>query len=307
MSNNKKLYVIGSRYAVSKGKNDVGYITQYLRDYSEAMDVSVHYLEDLVVDITENSIQISDVANNVVFTNADLLVAVGWYYRHLLELSFVISQYCELNRIPYWNSEMGRMRLAGKLSTMALAARHGLPIPKTLFSIDPARVEEKWLNFPVVCKAVNASRGQDNFLFNNVGDLRRWIVAKRDTKQYIFQNYIPNDSDLRLVCIGGKVKLAIRRSRNDHTTHLNNVSQGAQADLLKVDSLDARVIEIAERLTEIHHRELSGVDILLSHDKKKPYVVMEVNPIPQLTSGSYVQEKMMLLADEIKSYLGDAQ
>jgi glutathione synthase/RimK-type ligase-like ATP-grasp enzyme len=90
--------------------------------------------------------------------------------------------------------------------------------------------------------------------------------------------------------------MVIRRQRTDTTTHLNNTSQGAEASLVPIDELEPSIIENSRKICYTMGRDMAGIDVLVANDGSARYVFLEVNAVPQLTSGVFIDEKMQTLS-----------
>lgn len=290
----KNVLIIGSKNA--EGKNDIQFMAAHM---SEPKSVTLAYWEDLLVTITDNQVSITDARQSIDLKDFELVMAFNWYktgsQKMYRDLAFSVALYLEDNKVTFWNREMIMQRSTTKLSAMVQLALNGFPVPNTLFSLDAQRLLSAHDTFPVIAKDAAASRGRNNHLCHSADELSKVIAAQPATNQLLLQEFIPNESDLRVVCFGGKPALAIKRSRQSAETHLNNTSQGAVAELIELTNLKPEIIENTSKICYTMGRDMAGVDFLFDKDNPNRYVVLEVNAIPQLTSGSYVTEKMAAL------------
>jgi glutathione synthase/RimK-type ligase-like ATP-grasp enzyme len=119
----------------------------------------------------------------------------------------------------------------------------------------------------------------------------------------MLQEFISNDFDVRVVCFDGRPQLVIKRQRTSDGTHLNNTSQGAEATLLELSGLPESVLAEVPKICDAFGRQMAGVDYIVANDGTSRYICLEVNAVPQLTSGSFTQEKRLRLGDAIKEAL----
>jgi glutathione synthase/RimK-type ligase-like ATP-grasp enzyme len=292
----KNVYVIGSKN--SGTKNDPAVIAASIN--SEVASAKVIYWEDLLFKIQTSNVEIFAGELNILENKPDLIIALGWYkngdksiYR---DIAFSFALYLRKNNIEFWNSEMLAQRSISKLSCMVQLALEGIPVPTTYFCLDLDRLTQQ-IEKPYIIKALATSRGKSNYLINNDEDLAPVYSSK---EYFIVQNFLKNDHDLRLVCFGGKPRLALKRSRKaDAQTHLNNVSQGADAQWLDFDSLDPLLLTKSEKICNITQREMAGIDFIPDESSDFGYSCLEVNAIPQLTSGTDVDKKMSALLNAL--------
>ena len=118
----------------------------------------------------------------------------------------------------------------------------------------------------------------------------------------IAQQYIDNDGDYRVLVFGKKIALVIYRTRTDETTHLNNTSQGGRAELMPKTVLPESIRKKCITVAKLLKREVAGVDVV--QDKQTGlWYCLEVNDSPQLTTGTYVNEKQAAFAKFIEDTL----
>lgn len=221
------------------------------------------------------------------------------YFRYH-EQATAIVETLNANKTPFVGAELQEYIPAHKLSQMARLARAGIAIPKTIYLPTEHYVSQfdyvqSSLSERFVFKAIDGSTGDDNYLVSSQAQLAK-IVAENADRHFIAQEFIANDSDLRFLVVGKQLKLIIKRSRLDDSTHLNNTSQGARAELIDVASYDPAIVKLALESADIMKRDIAGVDIMLQTDTGKPYV-LEVNASPQIASGAFEQEKLAIYAD----------
>ena len=84
---------------------------------------------------------------------------------------------------------------------------------------------------------------------------------------------------------------------------MNNTSLGAKASLVELSELDPKIIADCQKICLLMGRELAGIDFMIANDGSSRQVFLEVNAIPQLTSGSFVEEKLHSLVEAVNDYL----
>lgn len=293
----KKILVIGS---IDSGtKNDPVVISQKLRD--SGIETEFIEWEKLVFSIKTGEVSITCDGSELREKAPNLVIAVGWYnpsiksnYR---EVSLTLGLYLEQNRIDYWNSEMSKQRSTGKLSCLAMLAFQGISVTQTKYSLSGELIVPVE-DFPVIIKATAASRGVSNHLVQSI-DQSKKLLGDRPNRM-IVQPYIKNDHDLRVIMLGGRVRRVLKRYRSDDKSHLNNTSQGGNAQWLKTDDLDKSLLTICEKICKIMNREMAGIDFIPDANSPYGYSCLEVNSVPQLTSGFDIDAKMRALVDTIK-------
>ena len=289
----KHIVIVGSKKIGSKNNPHV--LAASLEGKAR---VTVVCWEDLVFSISSHEVSVlrDDVA---VFDAADQVIALGWYkngkqsvYR---DVALSLALYLQEKGVPFWNSEMIRQRSTSKLSCMMMLALAGIAVPTTRFSLKLEKALEGQ-PLPRIVKAVSASRGRDNYLVKTDEDAEE---RKRAGGYYLVQEYLPNDHDLRVLCFGGKPRLVLRRSRVSQETHLNNTSQGGAAQWIPLEGISEKVLTESYKICTIMQREMAGIDLIPDSSAPGGYACLEVNAIPQLTSGYGVDVKMSEFAQSL--------
>ena len=284
-----KIAVFGSKDYGQK--NDPEFIAQQL-------SAECYFWEDLVFDIKPNKIMVTVNGRDVFNGSFDLAICLGWYrsgqYSIYRDLALCMAEIFDSKGIRYWNSEMGLQRSTTKLSQMVKLANHGILVPHTRFSLDLSQTLSGLPDdTPYVAKSTSASRGRNNFLFHNLIEISNSLRQSHD--YFLIQEYIPNDHDLRAICFGGEAKLLLKRARTDNSTHLNNTSQGAFSAWIK--PIPPQICQLSSQISRLFGREMAGIDFIDTIDNgAQKYYCLEVNVIPQLTSGFDVEQKMTTLS-----------
>lgn len=251
------------------------------------------YLEDLLFSFDGSALRITE-PNGLEIDKYDGIFLLGWFKLKIYEdIAVAIARYAAHKGIPILNSEAAKTRSYSKLSQCVTAALGDVSVTPFVFSMDAQRliqgVEQSNLEYPLIVKAVLASRGDDNHLVQNAQELQD-AVAKSPDLAFIAQTFIPNDGDYRLLVMGDRVRLVLhRQSQTD--SHLNNTSQGGKAKLVDIAELPQAMLDEAVYMSKALNRELTGVDIIVHNQTGKHYF-LELNNMPQLSTGSLVDEKM---------------
>jgi len=300
----KKIILLGSKDA--GGKNDVHDMARHLENKLDRVELTTVFLEDLLLNVGTDKQSVVDLQSGRDLKDADLVVAMNWYrggpkslYRDVM---FAVALYLDKHGVSFWNSEARQQRSISKVSAMMQLSLLGLPVPATLFSLDADHLIHSVKNEPFILKSAIASRGADNFLCQDIHEAKSKLTSKTPN-HFMVQEHIENDRDLRIVCFGGEPQLVIERRRTSTDTHLNNTSQGAEAKLEEVESLSSKIVDECRQICYNMGREMAGIDLLPANNSDR-YVYLEVNAIPQLTSGSFVDEKMAALAKVLNEQKG---
>lgn len=216
-----------------------------------------------------------------------------------------ITLYCEHFGVQYTDTYLNRLLLDNKMSTEFLLWTQGVTcMPRTFYGpVDELARRLPELGNKVIVKDNEGSKGRLNFVVESEAQLRT-IVSEHPTVHFVLQEFIPNDSDLRVLVLNGHPSLVIRRS-GDGSTHLNNTSQGGRAELVPLDAVSREILEVSVAAAEITKLQVAGVDVVVDKETGK-FFILEVNNAPQVSSGSFKDEKVVVYADMILSLLGQS-
>lgn len=277
-------------------KNDPVSIVDALK--SEEIETIYLQWEDLVFNIQTGNVSISANGKELRDYNVDLVLLLSWYKQSLYrEVALCVGLYLQNAHIQFANSEAVMQRPRTKLGCMVQLALNDIPVPTTQYAMRGKELTGAEL--PVVVKAHAASRGASNHLAHSSAELDQ-LLSDSPNKMLV-QPFLPNDHDLRVILFASQPAMVLKRSRNsDAETHLNNVSQGAGAEWLDLTNIDPQILTLSEKICKVMGREMAGVDFIPDASSPCGYSCLEVNPIPQLTSGHAANKKLATLAKIIK-------
>lgn len=309
----KKVLIITSRSekTVSWAERE-RFVAEFCEKVSAKLeDISLIYTtySDLVYTVKSDKTKIFDTRNKIDLAEVELVHFKNW--SHNTAEAPVIAAYIKANHVLFFNSEVNLPIPPGKLAQMFLLATNKVPVPDTFYA---SRLKLKELfvknkipegfEFPLILKANDGSKGNDNYLVKEPKEAINILETAEADKQFIVQNFVPNDGDYRYLFVGlDKKPLVIHRQANDDN-HLNNTSKGANAGFLDLGSLPDEYLQYARKTAELLGREISGVDILVDKENGKVYV-LEANGTPAIATGFGTDEKVDHFVDFLKEQLGN--
>ena len=230
------------------------------------------------------------------------LVIVRFVGEYLVE-AHAVAVYCETFGIQYTDTYFNRL-LLDKLSAQFALWFDGIRNwPRTMYG----PVEEMKRRLPefgekAVLKDNKGSKGRLNFVVFSPEQLQL-IIDENPGIFFVLQEYIPNKGDLRVLVLDEVASLVIRRTGNG-SSHLNNTSQGGVAEIVPLNDIEPDILRMAERAAKLLKLQVAGVDVMYDERTNEPYL-LEVNNAPQISSGSFIDEKADLYANMIQSMLQD--
>lgn len=260
-----------------------------------------HYSElEFIIGDGENDVKISGTDRSVLSYDFVYFRTFVGFMEQAVSLAHILSKHEK----QFFCSELLIHLTTTKLAQYAILSVNNIPLPRTVY-IHPTMYESAFENIrevlavPFIMKAVDGKGGNNNFLVESKEQFQE-IYQTHPKIDFIFQKFIPNSGDLRVLIVGSEIRLVINRARVDDSTHLNNTSQGASAKLLDKGELTDQVQALSLSAAAALKREIAGVDVMFEETTGKPYI-LEVNSSPQIGSGAFVDEKIEVFVDLFKN------
>jgi glutathione synthase/RimK-type ligase-like ATP-grasp enzyme len=295
-------------------KGDVAKVAQLrrLHAYQALMpdvELSFSVLARMCFTIVDNKLEAYDLMNKCSIGDYDAIVFCYWHFKPMHALA--LTTYLKRQGIPFLPAEEPNMfPPMDKLGELAKMSDGTVPLPNSLICqsgmmFKAFKARGSFIEFPCILKASGAGRGKKNHLVKDVDELKE-VCALYPQEILILQEFIPNDSDYRVLVINKEPRFVMRRFRGDADTHLNNVSKGADAERVPNDSIAGEPLSAVLRAAELTHRiDFAGVDLMFDSTNGKHYI-LEVNKNPDMTTGAnqaLIDEKQALYVERIRSLL----
>lgn len=187
-----------------------------------------------------------------------------------------IAYYLDQMGTKFLNSDIIRFQHISKLTQYMAFSLNSVAIPRTIFAKDQMLLDavSEEFTFPMILKSITGNSGNDNFMINDINDLKRKLATYKNVK-FIAQEFIPNEGDLRMIVLGDKVECIYSRVRQSGD-HRNNVSQGGDKTYLSLDTVDASYKDMAIHAAKVVGRDICGVDVMINNETENA-VVLEAN------------------------------
>jgi glutathione synthase/RimK-type ligase-like ATP-grasp enzyme len=272
---------------------------QYVKAFAEAVEqkleatqVSYATYSDLHFAVLKQTPVVFDAKNGRNMEDYSFVHFKNWQYE--LELASVLAGYLDHHHVPFANTEVNNHLHFNKLSQMFTLAFAGIPVPETIYGHPVTERTlaflHEHLTFPMIVKAVDASRGDNNYLIRDAAGLDELLEREPDM-HFIFQEFIPNVGDYRVLYIGLDQAPLVFLRKGDESTHLNNTSKGGQGSLVPFAKLTPAVQHDALAAATTLGREIGGVDVIIDTRNDRHYI-LEVNSTPALATGFAGAEKI---------------
>lgn len=151
------------------------------------------------------------------------------------------------------------------------------------------------LKYPFIQKPSLGSKGNGVTLIKTEEEFLSQ-PEELEIKDQVYQNFIKNDSDFRVLMLGGRVLGVMKRVAREGS-FLNNVSKGGRPEKVTNEEIISQVSRIAEIATSTFRLTFCGVDVI-KNEETGEYHFLEVNTVPQW-EGFQSQFPDINVADEI--------
>lgn len=292
----KVLLIARARTDGAKQKADdfAATVRSLLRD---EIEISSCEISELLFEVGRDAIAITHPQKGFDLRDFDLVVIrhIGAYAVE----AHAITVYCQYFGVKYTDEYLNRLLLDNKLSTEFVLWTHDIrQLPRTFYGPLEVLVKKfSVLGSEAVLKDNVGSKGRLNFVVRSADEIRAY-AGEYPNVQFVLQEFIPNDSDLRVLILNGRPALVIKRS-GDGTTHLNNTSQGGLAVIVPNDDIDTSILDTSILAAKVTKLQVAGVDIVINKETGE-FSILEINNAPQISSGSFKDEKASVYAQMIR-------
>ena len=192
----------------------------------------------------------------------------------------IVKQF-EMNGVFSTARSLGITRARNKVRTLQIMARKRIPIPETLFSVNPDNIEEQIKilgGAPVIIKLQEGTQGLGVILAETKKSAKSIIDTfyKMNTS-ILLQKYIEesNGEDIRIFVVGSKIVASMKRT-SALGEFRSNVHRGGNTESIKPTHKEQLIALNAVKYLGLG---VAGVDIIRSD---KGPLLIEVNASPGL-------------------------
>lgn len=205
----------------------------------------------------------------------------------------------EMNGVRSTARSLGILRAQNKVRTLQIMNRKNIPIPRTVFSINPDNIEEQ-INLlggaPVIIKLQEGTQGLGVILADSKKSAKSIIDTFINMNASIMlQEFIEesNGEDIRAIVAGDKVIASMKRIgvKGDFRS---NIHRGGTGMAIKLSKKEEKIVIRASQYLSL---PVCGVDLIRS---KRGSLLIEVNSTPGL-QGIEAFTKINVAEEIIKS------
>ena len=207
----------------------------------------------------------------------------SWRGKKKPEIGSTIAHYLLNKGIKFYDDELITVLSGGKLLQNTILQLNNLPIVTTVFlaSLKERGIEEvekkllSTLNYPIAVKDTKARQGESFYLLKNKMDLNNFLNISKESRNYIFQEYIEHESIYRVLIFNYKAIFCQERFVGENNISVSGTTKEVNVSLKDIPS---EIIAMSEECSKIFKRNIAGIDII--KDKQGNFKILEVNPAP---------------------------
>lgn len=249
----------------------------------EGIELMICPFSKVRIEIIRNEVDIYIENQNI--KNFDFVwINSSWKNR---QLANAISVNLNQSKIAHTKVEAEKSKLVDDVSL----ASHGINIPNT-FYVPISKLEtsirniERVCRYPVIIKITRGAQGKGVHLAKNRAELKSVIQKDlKKSRQYICQEFIPNEYDYRIIVSDRKKILSAEKRIRKNGEFRNNAHLGAQEVFLDKDNLPKALSTISVKSARALKLDWTGADIVQSTENDMFYI-LELNRKPGLTEES---------------------
>ncbi len=221
-------------------------------------------------------------------------------------IASAIAQYLEARNVEFIDRSVINAQDPSKLHQYIVLTDHHIRVPQTIFMFNDQMAENydmivQELGLPFVLKDDLGKRGRHRYFIENKADFDRALSqCKEELVWLLAQKYVVNDTNYRLLVMGDRVEVVIRRSQaaNNSKKTLDNTT------LVDISEIPQKVLRDSVLAAKLLQLQIAGVDVMQDKSTKLWYC-LEVNKSPQIYSGQYIDAKQAGLVRYLKRRLPD--
>ncbi len=267
---------------------DIGLLSLSMQVYStnriaEEAEKRGHYIEH--IDYTKCNVKIGRRAPQIIYKGEDIIdefdvVVPRIGVKYTKHGSAIVKQF-EANNVFSTARSLSILRARDKVLTLQIMTQKGIPIPESLFSINPDTIEQQIHllgGAPVIIKLLEGTQGLGVILAETDKSAKSIIDTfyKMDA-DILMQEYIEeaNGEDIRIFVVGQKIIASMKR-KSVKDDFRSNVHRGGITEKVKLSAKEENMALMAVKQLGLG---VAGVDLIRS---KKGPLLIEVNASPGL-------------------------
>ncbi|HBS11832.1 MAG TPA: 30S ribosomal protein S6--L-glutamate ligase [Flavobacteriaceae bacterium] len=263
-------------FILSVGENI--YSTQRLVEEAEHRGHTIR-----VISHTKCSVKLGDGKPQIIFEGENI---INWPDVIIPRIGASVSRHgaaivkeFEMNGVFSTARSLGIIRAQNKVRTLQIMNRKNIPIPQTVFSVNPSNIDEQIELLggpPVIIKLQEGTQGMGVILAESKKSAKSILDTLYNMNTSIMlQEFVEesNGEDIRAIVVGNKVIAAMKR-KGEKGEFRSNIHRGGTGEGVQLSNKEQK---IALKAAQYLSLPVAGVDMIRS---KKGPLLIEVNGSP---------------------------
>ncbi len=236
-----------------------------------------------VINHTKCSVKLGDGKPQIIFEGDNI---INWPDVIIPRIGASVSRHgaaivkeFEMNNVFSTARSLGILRAQNKVRTLQIMNRKNIPIPQTVFSINPQNIDEQIELLggpPVIIKLQEGTQGMGVILAESKKSAKSILDALYNMNTNILlQEFVEesNGEDVRAIVVANKVVAAMKR-KGEKGEFRSNIHRGGTGENIQLSDKEQK---IALKAAQYLSLPVAGVDMIRS---KRGALLIEVNGSP---------------------------
>lgn len=256
-------------------------LREAVNKYSNEYDFTLGTFKHLEININKDGVSVFYKGKDIREFDKVWLTST-WKTR---DIAYAVHLYLDAYNVSHTSTE----QTSSKITDQMILALSGLRTPNTWYSsgrIASAYMKsiESFCTYPMIIKDILGSRGKNAMFISCVQEFAPSNMALPSTKNYLIQEFIPNDYEWGVLVANNTIVSAEKSFRKPEEFR-NHACHGATEFFVPVQEIPANIQDLVLKSAASLNLSWCRVDILEDKNTGVPYV-LEVNRFPGITSKS---------------------
>jgi glutathione synthase/RimK-type ligase-like ATP-grasp enzyme len=295
----KKLLILVDKKSEKKTK-----LFNYLSDYlKEDAEVLLKEFPQLIYEMSEEGVSIKIDSIDLKDVNLVYFRRVGDY----LPFAGAVCRYLESNNIEFIDESLKKGGLfEDKLTSLVNLSLEKLPVIHSVFihkeqSLKNMDLIIQKIGFPLIVKGIYSHRMEEVYLIKSKDELEK-LLTDNPEQEFLFQKYVDNSEEYRLLVLGEKVAVAQRKVERFIKDNKITIDEEAKELFVDINSIPEEMKKIAVDSARILEDQIVGADIVWDKKANKFWII-EINRCPGILANEELSPELKAFGQFFKEEL----
>lgn len=292
----KKLLILVDKKGKKKTKL-FKYLSNYLKEDAEVL---LKEFPEFVYEMSEEGVSIT--IDSIDLKNIDMV-----YFRRVgnyLPFAGAVCRYLESNNIKFIDQSLKKGGLfEDKLTSLINLSLEKLPVIHSVFvhkqeSLKSMDLIIQKIGFPIIVKGIYSHRMEEVYLIKSKDELEK-LLKDNPEQEFLFQKYVDNNEEYRLLVLGEKVAVAQRKVERFIKGNRMTINEQAKELFVNIDSVPEEMKKLAVDSAKILEDQIVGADIVWDKKANKFWII-EINRCPGILTNTELSPELKAFGEFFK-------